>query len=77
MAKWEILRQGDGPGQLRLVYHNLNTSEIFDCGCLDGQVPDAWVVDWIFNHAEHLTPGDMLQLSNGQTLHYSRTRGQS
>lgn len=77
MAKWEIRRFGTGPGQLNLSFINLNTNEYFDCGSMDGQVPDAWVLQWLFDHFERLSPGDLIRLSSGKTLYYSRIRGRS
>lgn len=71
MARWTIVREGRGAGKLVLKYQNLATKEEAECGRLMSDVPDAWVVDWIFQHAEHLHSGDLIELSNGKVLHYS------
>jgi hypothetical protein len=76
MARWSIVReQGRGAGKVRLVYQNLFTLQQEELGQLMSDVPDAWVVDWIFQHADHLHPGDLIQLSSGRMLHFSHERG--
>ncbi len=71
MARWSIVREGRGAGKLVLKYKNLMTEEEVECGRLMSDVPDAWVLDWIFAHAEHLHSGDFIEMSNGRVLHYT------
>lgn len=75
MARWIIVRQSRGNEGTRLVYENMVTREKHDLGGVDSTVPDDMVVDWVFNHAEHLNRGDFIQLSNGRLLQFARNKG--
>lgn len=75
MARWIIVRDHRGKEGLRLVYQNLLTLKKYDLGGIDSTLPDDMVVDWVFNYAEHLEPGDWFSLSDGRLLQFSRQRG--
>jgi hypothetical protein len=77
LAKWEIRRSGDGAGEVSLLYTNLITSEQELLGYMEAKAPDAWALSWIFDHAQALLPGDLIQLSNGSVLQFSRDWGQT
>lgn len=69
MAMWVIIRDQAGR-YVRLVYHNLVQNQRYQLGEMAAHWPDQTVVDWIFENAEQLTPGDFIRLSNGKILQW-------
>lgn len=70
MAMWLILRDGEGREAVTLVYHNLIQDRKYNLGKCSSDWDDASVLQWIFDNAENLTPGDFIRLSNGRVLHW-------
>lgn len=70
MAKWIVIREGTGKDKLVVFYRNLIQQREFECGRISSDWSDEDVLQWIFNHAEALTVGDLFQLSDGKVLQY-------
>ena len=65
MARWVIIRHGEGREGIELVYQNLVQGRDYALGRQSSDWSDEDVVQWIFDNAENLTPGDFIRLSNG------------
>lgn len=70
MAKWIVIRDGEGATAVSLVYHNLVQDRRYALGSISSDWDDNSVLQWIFDNAENLTVGDLIQLSNGKTLQW-------
>jgi len=70
MAMWIILRDGEGDHAVTLVYHNLIQDRRYSVGSISSLNDDNTVLQWIFDNAENLTPGDFIKLSCGRVLHW-------
>jgi hypothetical protein len=70
MAMWIIIRDGKGRDAVRLVYHNLIQDRQYPLGSCSSDWDDDSVLQWIFDNAENLTPGDFIKMSNGRMLHW-------
>jgi hypothetical protein len=66
---WIVLRDMNTE-LVTLIYHNLQSDQQFDCGKISAAFDDYDVMQWIFNNADNLTPGDFIRLSNGQIFHW-------
>lgn len=68
---WIIERSGGGAGVVYTI--NQLTGRRFNCGTIEADVPDAGVVEWIYEEGRPVV-GDKITLSDGRSFFYQAPR---